>query len=108
MLVGVLIIIAAVIVLLIWGVRSLTMGEKRARVLARFPCDVCGHRTLDRKAAWEICPVCFWEDDEWYTGGGANDVTLEQARTNYGLFGAAEQRCVKSVRKPTATEIETR
>lgn len=27
------------------------------------PCPCCGYMTLDRRGAYDICPVCFWEDD---------------------------------------------
>lgn len=26
-------------------------------------CLCCGYRTLDERGAFDICPVCFWEDD---------------------------------------------
>lgn len=26
-------------------------------------CPRCGHLTLGERAGFEICPVCFWEDD---------------------------------------------
>jgi hypothetical protein len=28
-----------------------------------YTCVVCGHKTLDSRHDWDICPVCFWEDD---------------------------------------------
>lgn len=42
-----------------------------------YPCPCCGHRVLDdMPGSYEICPVCFWEDDRvqfrWPTmDGGA-------------------------------------
>jgi len=30
----------------------------------RYPCPCCGHRLLgEMPGSYEICPVCFWEDD---------------------------------------------
>lgn len=26
-------------------------------------CLCCGYRTLDERGVFDICPVCFWEDD---------------------------------------------
>jgi hypothetical protein len=28
-----------------------------------YPCPCCGFVTLGERSAFEICPVCFWEDD---------------------------------------------
>ncbi|MFE6959649.1 CPCC family cysteine-rich protein [Streptomyces sp. NPDC057696] len=29
-----------------------------------YPCPCCGHRVLGAMpGSYEICPVCFWEDD---------------------------------------------
>lgn len=53
----------------------------------------------------DICPVCFWEndpiqnDDENYTGG-ANDISLLEARSNYRKFGAIKPKYIKNVRPP--------
>ncbi|WP_374940084.1 CPCC family cysteine-rich protein [Streptomyces finlayi] len=47
-----------------------------------YPCPCCGNRVLDAMpGSYEICPVCFWEDDgvqfRWPTmAGGANKVSL--------------------------------
>jgi hypothetical protein len=53
-----------------------------------FPCPCCGEFTLSEKGAYEICPVCFWEDDPVQLSnpsyaGGANAVSLIQARENW-------------------------
>jgi hypothetical protein len=60
--------------------------------------------------SYEICPVCFWEDDlvqneDPSYAGGANQVSLNEARRNYIEFGAAEARCRAHVRQPKADEV---
>ncbi len=73
-------------------------------------CPCCGYRTLDEPGGhYEVCPVCFWEDDpiqaiEPTDAGGANRVTLAEAQTNFENFGACERRFLKQVRKPRADE----
>ncbi|WP_372448711.1 CPCC family cysteine-rich protein [Streptomyces musisoli] len=38
--------------------------NKTAQVSDSYPCPCCGHRVLGRMpGSYEICPVCFWEDD---------------------------------------------
>jgi hypothetical protein len=61
---------------------------------------------------FEICPVCFWEDDNVQFEdpnyvGGANSVSLNQARENFKLFGAVSKEFVKQVRKPLPQEIRS-
>ncbi|MFF1770133.1 CPCC family cysteine-rich protein [Streptomyces sp. NPDC058249] len=40
-----------------------------------YGCPCCGFLTLDERGSYEICPVCFWEDDgqdaKMPTGSGA-------------------------------------
>lgn len=74
-------------------------------VLLRCPC--CGSKTLDERHAWEICPVCFWEDDgqddhdaDMVRGGPNGRLSLTQARQNYQQYGACEYRHVTNVRPP--------
>lgn len=43
-------------------------------------------------------------DDENY-GGGANTITLKQAKLNYQEFGAIESTMQKNVRLPLDSEI---
>ncbi|MFC5904955.1 CPCC family cysteine-rich protein [Streptomyces zhihengii] len=58
------------------------------------PCVCCGHLTLSEPpGSYEICPVCFWEDDrvqlrwpDWT--GGANRPSLIEAQVNFTDFGA--------------------
>ena len=51
-------------------------------------CPCCGQHTFDEKGAYEICPVCGWEDDpvqrrEPDFEGGANSLSLNEARRKY-------------------------
>ena len=64
------------------------------RPAARSPCPCCGCRTLDEPGAFDICRVCWWEDDgndniSADVGSGSNHVSLTQARANFlstGIF----------------------
>lgn len=54
----------------------------------KFRCPCCGEKTLAEQNAWEICDVCGWEDDplqhdEPDYGGGANSMSLNQAKEAY-------------------------
>jgi hypothetical protein len=78
----------------------------------KYICPCCGFRTLDEPppGTFDICPICFWEDDNVQYNdpdfvGGANQVSLNRARKNYQEFGATELRCQPHVRKPMQDEI---
>lgn len=78
----------------------------------KYPCPCCGYLTLDdsKNGSYEICPVCFWENDavqndDPFFAGGANKQSLTQARVNFDLFGAVEQRLVPHVRTVRPEEI---
>lgn len=74
----------------------------------RYTCPCCGHRVFDEPpGSYDICPVCFWEDDlsqlRWpNTGGGANDASLIEAQESFRQLGASEARFVEHVRPPKA------
>jgi hypothetical protein len=59
---------------------------------------------------FEICPVCFWEDDgvqyeDPGYEGGANGISLNKARENYKKIGAISEKYLENVRKPFNDEI---
>jgi Cysteine-rich CPCC len=89
-----------------------TERRRKARIRSgqRRACPCCGSLTLESdEGDYEICPVCFWEDDPVQLRdptyeGGANAVSLEQARRNYRQHGASEQRFKDDVRPPTPEE----
>ncbi|MEM6260308.1 MAG: CPCC family cysteine-rich protein [Planctomycetota bacterium] len=75
-------------------------------------CPCCYYLTLEERGGYEICPVCFWEDDgqdDYDAGiirGGPNGaLSLKQARQNYKEFGACERRLLQYVRPPLPEEI---
>ncbi len=76
-----------------------------------YACPCCGYLTYDEEPAgtFEICPVCGWEDDEVQFRdptyeGGANSVSLDQARKNFSAIGAIDKESLSSVRKPLPEE----
>ncbi len=78
------------------------------------PCPCCDYATIDDEpGSYDICCVCFWEDDPVQAthpdqGGGANIVSLHEARANFAAFRASERRFVDDVRAPTTEEIHER
>lgn len=63
-------------------------------------CPCCSYKTLARRGDYDICPVCFWEDD----GGNdpslyssPNHMTLGEACENFARFGACSPESVRHV-----------
>jgi len=55
-----------------------------------FHCPCCGFPTLDERAAYDICLICWWEDDgqdghnaSLSTGGPNHGNSLSHARKNF-------------------------
>ena len=79
---------------------------------SKFPCPCCGYKTFDElpNGTYNICQVCFWEDDLVQLdnpdySGGANKVSLRQAQKNFIEFGACEIEMIKHVRQPNPDEM---
>lgn len=77
-----------------------------------YPCPCCGYKTLTQEegGTYELCPICFWEDDGVQSDdpdykGGANVVSLRQAQRNFVEFGASERQFVQRVRRPGDTDV---
>lgn len=72
-------------------------------------CPCCGYKVFEESGCYEICPICFWEDDSvqsadpWYDGG-ANVPSLFEAQNNFVKYGAMEYRFKKNVREPGTNE----
>jgi len=78
---------------------------------AKYTCPCCGYKTLPEAppGTYEICPICFLEDDNVQIDdpdfiGGANQVSLRQAQRNFTDFRASERRLLRLVRKPSAND----
>ena len=57
----------------------------------KYACPCCLYYTFEEKPSgtYDICPVCYWEDDivqlaDPDFSGGANDVSLNLAKENFG------------------------
>lgn len=87
--------------------------------MKKYKCKCCGYYTLEDKpvdpdfspGTFEICPVCGWEDDSLQylnpnLSGGANTVSLNQAKENFKRYGAKCIECVDRVREPYEDEKE--
>ena len=78
----------------------------------KYRCPCCGHHTFKNKPVgeYDICPVCFWEDDPFAyadpdEAGDCNQVSLNQAKENFKQFGTCHPDMVEHVRKPTEDEL---
>lgn len=81
-------------------------------VTNKFTCPCCGYKTFTEKpnGTYDICEICFWEDDATQLAdpnyeGGANKVSLKQGQNNFLLFGACEKEMVNNVRPPNKNEM---
>lgn len=77
----------------------------------KYECPCCGYFTLEEETGntFQICPVCYWEDDGIQFNdptyeGGANSLSLNQAKENFRRFGAIEERFKGYVRPPLEEE----
>jgi hypothetical protein len=53
-----------------------------------YACPCCGSFTLSELGGYEICTICFWEDDpiqvaEPNYSGGANKLSLSESREEW-------------------------
>ncbi len=61
---------------------------------ALFPCLCCNLPTLESQGNFDICPVCWWEDDgqgddqaDLVNGGPNGEYSLTEARANFRDHG---------------------
>lgn len=79
----------------------------------KYACPCCGCLTLDAPppGTYDICSVCFWEDDPGQYHDtellyGANPVCLREARENFIQFGACEKGMLPYVRSAYLEELQ--
>jgi hypothetical protein len=87
------------------------VNVKRGPEGSPFACPCCASLTLPTRGDYELCPVCFWEDDgqdehdaDLVRGGPNGTLSMTQARANYAAFGACDRTILDKVRPPTAEE----
>ena len=74
---------------------------------AKVACVVCGYRTLGARADWDICPICFWEDDviiddrQDAKSPANGDMWVSEAQANFVTIGACRPEHSQNVRSPT-------
>jgi len=68
-------------------------------------CPCCGYYTLTEEPpnTYDICKFCYWEDDglqyeDPNYEGGANDMSLNQAKESYLKIGAISEEWINNVR----------
>jgi hypothetical protein len=77
----------------------------------KITCPCCGYKVLSEKAPgmYNICPICFWEDDpdqfeDPDFDDAANKVSLRQAQKNFLKYGASKKEFIGHVRKPMKSD----
>jgi Cysteine-rich CPCC len=77
----------------------------------KHPCPCCGYQTLREPppGTFQTCPVCIWDDDNIQFEdptyeGGANHVSLRQARKNFRRHGVSDRRYRRLARLPRPDE----
>ena len=58
-------------------------------------CPCCDYFCLRTRGSYDVCPVCYWEDDGVGLGqldepSAVNHITLREGRRNFLRYGAAD------------------
>jgi len=65
-------------------------------------CPCCDFFSLEKRASYDICPVCYWEDDGQDLDAldvvsGPNHITLRAGRESFSRCGASDPAAVSLV-----------
>ena len=78
----------------------------------KYLCPCCGYKTMSLAPpnTFDICPVCYWEDDGVQYAkpdyaNGANKISLNEAKANFSKFGAILEEYSNKTRKPFDDEV---
>jgi hypothetical protein len=78
---------------------------------ATYRCPCCRFKTLHGRGGFELCPICFWEDDgqddqgaDEIRGDPNGSLSLPEARINYSRYKASDSKFVSKVRPPLPEE----
>ena len=79
----------------------------------KYSCPCCGYKVFTNPCpgSYDICPICYWEDDQLgYENPlevqGCNGVSLKAAQENFDNFGACSEDMKVYVRKPKEKELK--
>src|ERR1700730_13188145 len=85
-----------------YAMREMVFVEPAEGVRYRCPC--CRYKTLESRGDYEICPVCFWEDDgqddadaDVYQAFSPNHMSVTQGRQNYQWFASGCEQMLQFV-----------
>ena len=80
-----------------------------------YHCPCCGYPTLNTRGSFEVCEICYWEDDgqdshdaDRVRGGPNGVLSLTMARVNFANLEACEASMAQHVRAPTDEEAKHR
>ena len=99
---------------LFWRCVRQFRGQEPTPPSNKVACPCCGYATLSARDIFDICAVCYWEDDGQdsadadITKGGPNGTSLTAARRNYLTYGACDERSISAVRPPRSNEAHLR
>jgi hypothetical protein len=92
--------------------RKISWVSEKTESVKTYRCPCCGYKTLYGRGGFEICEVCYWEDDgqdevdkDIALGGPNGDLSLSQARANFQKFGASDRKFKTHVRPPEPDEL---
>lgn len=89
------------------SVRWAIMQPLRSARLGRmYACPCCGYKTLPERGSYDLCPVCWWEDEglEPWEYSGPNAQTLVEAQQAYLAERRPYRRRPGKVRAPKKQE----
>lgn len=79
---------------------GVSVGTVEGEVEPLEECPCCAHRTLTRRGQYDICPVCFWEDDGTASDdafSSPNRMQLGEAKFNFAHLGAISESAKSKV-----------
>lgn len=76
----------------------------------RHHCIICGYLTLESRCEYEVCEICYWEDDllfegsdDWSPANG--DLRISEAQANFLQFGACHSNVARFTRPPSIQDV---
>jgi hypothetical protein len=82
---------------------------------AVYYCPCCHYPTLAGRGSFEVCGICYWEDDgqdshdaDRVRGGPNGELSLTEGRANFATLGACSEGAIGRVRPPSDAETRWR